>query len=227
MSTHQPPGGPPPEGNQGYAQPQDPWEGGFEPGLASVPTDPIPQQYEPYPQGHGYQQQGDVWSQETVAHGAPYPHGPQQTSSNRAGMIVLIVLIMLILGGGGGFAAWYFTKQRNVATDPTASPSPTVPTTSAPTTVAVFPYNVDINDCIVNNGTEDDPDVEVVPCATANSFKVIKIVTGAGLVENAEGKFDRDTTSVAACQGTSYEFWYGYQDTLDEAKDVFFCMVDN
>ena len=42
MSTQQPPEG------SGYAQPQDPWEGSFEPGLASVPTDPIPEQrYEP------------------------------------------------------------------------------------------------------------------------------------------------------------------------------------
>src|SRR5262245_49127974 len=37
MSTYQQSGGP--EGQPGYAQPQDPWAGGFEPGQASVPTD--------------------------------------------------------------------------------------------------------------------------------------------------------------------------------------------
>ena len=67
MSTQQPPGGP---AEGGYAQPQDPW-GGYEPGVASVPTDPIPQQYPPMGPG-------DVWSQSTVAQGGPYGYVPQQ-----------------------------------------------------------------------------------------------------------------------------------------------------
>src|SRR6187549_3396009 len=71
MSTSQPPGGPP-EG--GYAQPQDPWAGGYEPGLASVPTDPIPQQYDPY----SSVPPGEIWSQATAIQGGPYGYVPQQ-----------------------------------------------------------------------------------------------------------------------------------------------------
>src|SRR5262245_33862313 len=51
MSTYQPPGGQPSEGTPSYSQPQDPWATGHDHGLASVPTDPIPQQYDPYAHG--------------------------------------------------------------------------------------------------------------------------------------------------------------------------------
>src|SRR4051794_13868685 len=64
--TYQPPGGAPPEPTP-YAQPQDPWAGGHEPGVVAAPTDPIPH--------HGFEGGGyvpgvaapNVWAQETVA----------------------------------------------------------------------------------------------------------------------------------------------------------------
>jgi hypothetical protein len=227
MSTQQPSGATPPEG-PGYAQPQDPWEG-YEPGLASVPTDPIPQQYEPYGHGQAYPH-SDVWSQATVAQGG-YAAAPA-TRGRRTGTVVLIVLAVLLLGGGGGFAAWYITTQRS-ANGVTPTSDPTGPVTSAATTgnptsapaVAFDPHTVEVDQCIQNNGTQSNPDVSVVPCDTDSSYKVIRIVTGDQIVEAADGTFDRDTTSVAACQGTNYRFWYAYQDPFDDAKDVFFCMV--
>src|SRR5688572_19212645 len=103
MSTHQPPGGPHPEGTPGYTPPQDPWAGGYEQGVASVPTDAIRQQYDPY---GGVP--GEVWSQETVVHGGQYGPPPQRS---RVGIFVLVFVIVLILGGGGGFTAWYLVTQ--------------------------------------------------------------------------------------------------------------------
>ena len=49
MSTNEPPAGAAHEGAPEYGQPQDPWAGGFDytPGQSSVPTDPIPHQYDP------------------------------------------------------------------------------------------------------------------------------------------------------------------------------------
>ena len=215
----------PPEG--AYAQPQDPWEGGFEPGLASVPTDPIPEQrYQPYPQGPG---PSDLWSQQTVAQGGYVP----QPAPNRTGMIVLIVLIVLVLGGGGGYAAWYVTSKRNPSVDPTAGPTSSGTATTTTNAPPQFdPYAVKVTDCIRNNNAsvpspdvvDPDPDIEIVPCTTKDSYKVIKIVVGEDLVENAQDKLDRDTTAPAACADTSYKYWYAY-DATDDTQDLFFCLI--
>jgi hypothetical protein len=210
----------PPEG--GYAQPQDPWEGGYEPGLASVPTDPIPEQrFEGYPPA-------DVWSQQTVAQGGYVA----QSSPNRTGMIVLIVLIVVILGGGGGYAAYYVTSKRNPATDPTAGPTPSGQVTTTTTPAQFDPYAIKEQDCIRNrNATvpnpdvvDSNPDIEIVPCTTIGSFRVVRIVQGEQLIENPEGKLDRKTTAPAACKDTGYEFWYAY-DATDNTQDLFFCLT--
>jgi len=221
MSTQQPPNGP----SGPYAQPQDPWEGGYEPGLASVPTDPIPEQrFEPYAHGPGYSP--DVWSQQTVAHGGYTP----KPSSNRTGVILLIVLVVLVLGGGGGYAAWYVTTKQNAAANPTG---PATPSANVTTTKAAFdPYEVGINDCLINrNGgvstpdtVDANPDIELVPCTTNGSYKVIKVVMGEDLKENPQHQLDRDTTAPAACGDTPYKYWYAY-DSDDDTRDLFFCLV--
>jgi hypothetical protein len=211
----------PPEG--AYAQPQDPWEGGYEPGLASVPTDPIPEQrFEGYPAPGA-----EVWSQQTVAHGGYVP----QQAPNRTGMIVLIVLIVLILGGGGGYAAYYVTSKRNPSANPTVDPTTGETATSTPTPT-FDPYAVEVDDCIRNNNgnvpnpdnVDANPDIDIVPCATDGSFKVIKIVVGDQLKRNAQGELDRDTTAPAACGDTPYKYWYAY-DANDDTQDLFFCLV--
>jgi hypothetical protein len=226
MSTYQPPGGKPPEGAPGYSQPQDPWEGGFEPGMASVPTDPIPQRYEGYgPYGPGHQ--GEIWSQQTMAQGGPYGYVPQQPPKSRAGLIVLVILIVLLLGGGAGVGAWYFTTKRNPIGGASQSSSPNRSTSSTATITPFDPHAVKVGDCLVNLGSNDVPDVHVAPCATKGSFKVIKVASGSGIPKGPGGKFDRDTTSVQVCADTGYQSWYGYQSPSDHSKDVFFCMTNN
>lgn len=228
--SYQQSGGPPPEGSPGYAQPQDPWAGGFEPGQASVPTDPIPQQYDPY----GTYAQGDAWSQQTVPHGGYPGYVPQPPRSNRALAITLTVVIVLLLGAGAGYAAWYVaTNNRGGTANPT-TPVPNVTTPKAQTTTppgttppAFDPHSIAVGQCLFNGGTADDPEMRVVPCTTPKSYKVIKVEQGTGIPEGPSGKFDRDTTSVAVCKGTGYQSWYAYDDEADDTKDVFFCMTDN
>lgn len=230
--TYQPPGGPPPEGPPSYAQPQDPWAGGYEQGVASVPTDPIPQQYDAYPPGAT---PSDVWSQPTVMHGGQYAYAPQPRS--KVGLFVLVFLLVLVLGGGGGFAAWYIVGGPPDV-DPTSAP-PDSGSTSAGTpqlaancpvsaeSGAFDPCTVKVNDCLINAGTAQQPDIRTSVCSAENSFTVIKISRGPEIKENAQGEFDKDTTSRAECQGTGFEFWYGYQDAFDDNNDVFFCLTKN
>jgi hypothetical protein len=221
MSTQQPPDG-------GYAQPQDPWEGGFEPGLASVPTDPIPEQrYDAYTPGAGPSDM--IWSQQTVAQGGYVP----RPESNRTGMIVLIVLIVLVLGGGGGYAAYYFTSKRNPSANPTTDPSSsqgaTTDPTSAPATSDFDPYAVKVDDCLRNNNpvptypaVDTRPDLQIVPCDTDGALRVTKVVTGGELVKNAQGDVDGEASAKAACP--SFKFWYVKEGT-DDAQDLVLCIV--
>jgi hypothetical protein len=227
--SYQQSGGQPPETPPGYAQPQDPWAGGFEPGQASVPTDPIPQQYDPYTYA-----QGDPWSQQTVPHGGYAGYPPTAPPRNRALAITLTVVIVLLLGAGAGYGAWYLATGKNgnggtgSPTTPATKVTTPAQTTPAITTPPAFDaHGVAVGDCLINGGTADDPDMKVVPCTTPKSYKVIKVVQGTAIHENAEGKFDAKTTSVAECKGTGYDSWYAYDDEDDDAKDVFFCMTDN
>lgn len=228
MSTHQQSGGP--EGTPGYAQPQDPWAGGFEPGQASVPTDPIPGQYDPY----GGYAQGDPYAQQTVPHGAYAVYPPPRRS--RALPIAITAVIVLLLGSGAGYAAWYVATTNRPSTSPTTpgvvTTTPggqtTTPGGASTTPAAKFDaHTIVAGDCLLNKGTADDPDMQLVPCTTPKSYKVIKVDQGAGIPEGPDGKFDRDTTSVAVCKDTNYESWYAYDDENNDAKDVFFCMTNN
>jgi hypothetical protein len=234
--TYQPQGGPQPEGTP-YAQPQDPWA---EPGVASVPTDPIPQQYDPY---QGSLPSGQIWSQQTVAHGPQYGYG--QPQPGRGKLIALVVTLLVVLGGAGGYAAWYIVTQgqpnpgETVAgptTEPGQSPS-TGPNTAQqgfPTSCPISadadafdPCGVDVGDCLFNEGTAAEPDIRVTGCDVENSYKVLKVSRGKAIVEGPGDVFDKDTTSVAECKDTGYLHWYGYQDAFDDNRDVFLCLTSN
>jgi hypothetical protein len=228
MSTYQQSGGP--EGSPGYAQPQDPWAGGFEPGQASVPTDPTPQQYDPYG-GYG---PGDPYAQHTVPQGGYPGYPPPQRS--RVLPIAITAVIVLLLGSGAGYAAWYVATKNRPAASPTTpavqvtTPGGQVTTPAGGGTTPAVKFDVHTvvaGDCLLNNGTPDDPDMQVVPCNTPKSYKVIKVAQGVDIPEAPNGKFDRDTTSVTVCKDTNYESWYAYDDEDHDANDVFFCMTNN
>jgi hypothetical protein len=232
MSTYQPPGGgQQPDGTPGYAPPQDPWEGGYEPGLASVPTDPIPQQQQqPYGVGYapGYQQ-GEIWSQPTAG-GYPGYEPP-----NRTGKIILVTLLVVLLAGGGGFLAWYLIKNRpgggGGTDDPTASASGTAtPTATATATpdntppVAFDPFQVKVGDCLVNDNPDvpNDPKMRIVPCDQNPNFEVLTIVSGADIPQDDDGQIS-ESESQEACKETGYTNYY--QSNSDGVeRDVVFCM---
>jgi hypothetical protein len=219
MSTYQPPGAPSPDGTPGYSQPQDPWEGAYDPGVAAMPTDPIHQggpAYPSYPGGYG-----DVWSQQTAPHQGQYAYVPPP-KKGRGGTVIVIVLALVVLGGGAGAAAWYVASHR---TRPLANPTPTA--SVSPSDGPTDPHTITVGDCIVNKGTVAEPKIYTSPCSTPHSYKVIKVATGIGIPEGPNGTFDDTTTSVAVCQGTGYQSWYGYKDAVDPNRDVFFCMTNN
>ncbi len=230
MSTYQPPGGgQQPDGTPAYAPPQDPWEGGYEPGLASVPTDPIPQQQQSYDVGYapGYTQ-GELWSQPTVG------GYPGYVPPNRTGKIVLATLLVILLAGGGGFLAYYLIKNPpggRGGDDPTGTATATstgtpnaTETTPGNTAVAFDPFLVKVGDCLINDNPDvpNDPKMRIVPCDQAPNFEVIAIVTGADITQDDDGQIS-ESESQEACKDSGYTNYY--QSNSDGvAKDVVFCM---
>jgi hypothetical protein len=226
MSTYQPPGGNPPE-QPPYAQPQDPWAGGHEPGVAAAPTDPIPQQ--PYGQFAQGVAAPSVWTQETISQGG-YTYVPQQGGS-RVWTYVLVVLAVVVLGGGGGYGAYWLITHRGGGTPQTqgssTDPGPQTSTTAAPDpTQTLVLAEVKVGDCLFNAGTADEPAMQPVPCTKPKSFKVVKIASGDSIPEGPDGKFDRDHTSAAVCAGTNSTAWYGW-DSNNNDNDYFFCLTVN
>jgi hypothetical protein len=216
----QPPGGGQ-DGGDGYSQPQDPWSG-FEPGLASMPTDPIPQRQ---PEVYGATVPDAIWSNPTVLQEQSPPQFPYPPPRRgNAALITAIVVLVLLLGGGGGYAAYHYIKTHpaNGAQNPPPSASGN-PSTAPPN---VFPYTAKEGDCVVNAGTTQKPKMSPSSCSTPNSFKIVKIARGSSIPLGPSGTFDTNTTSAAVCAGIQFDTWYGYQ--VDNPNlNVFFCMTDN
>jgi hypothetical protein len=215
MSTYQPPGGPP-QGPSGYVPPQDPWAVPEHGGLASMPTDPIPQQYEqPRYEQPQYPTGSEVWSQQpTVAHGGQYaPPMAPVPQRNRAGMLVIIFVAVLVLGGGGVYAGFYFVKKHG---------------SNTPTTTQTDLQSVQVGDCLVNVGTDNDPDMRRSACTAANSFKAVKVVRGDAVPrDSSSGVVDPKAAAGVVCAGTKYENFYAYWDTEAPAHNVVICLVAN
>jgi hypothetical protein len=232
MSTYQPPGGTPPgpPGPPGYVPPQDPWAVPEHGGIASVPTDPIPQHYEPpsfeppqYEQPRYEQPQydqpqysigGDVWAQPTVAQGGPYssPMMPPQPQRNRFWMLALIFVAVLLLGGGGVYAGFYFVKHRGSTSQPPAQPGLQA---------------VQVNQCLVNAGTKEDPDMQISACSAPNSYKAVKVVHGNAVPRDSNNVVDPKPAAASVCAGQKYDNFYAYWDTDAPDQNLIICLALN
>jgi hypothetical protein len=203
------------ESEGGYARAQDPWAGSYEPGVASVPTDPIPQQYMPPPPA---EPDNSEW--------APPSHAP--APKRHTGRTIGLVVLAVVLAGGAGYGAYYVTASRTGTPQGQGSSNPpsTTPATS-PTRSKLDPHTVTTGECVYNYSTDPNGvDLGKVACTMSGSYKVIKIVSGTSLIENAKGEFDQKTAD-AGCLPTKYQTFYTYKDPVSDTQDLLFCMTDN
>ena len=205
MSTYQPPGGPPP-GPPGYVPPQDPWAVGDNGGLASVPTDPIPQSYQqPYPTG------SDVWGAATVPHGGQPGVVGVEPQRSRAGLLAIIFLAVLVLGGGGGYATYYFVKKHG----------------EAAAVCQLDRCTVQVGQCMINLGTKEHPDMHISDCGTANSYTAVKVVRAGGVPRDGNGEVDPPSAAATVCAGQRWDNYYVYWDSKAADQNVVVCLAEN
>jgi hypothetical protein len=231
MSTNEPPAGAAQNGAPEYGQPQDPWAGGFDysPGQSSVPTDPIPHQFDPYQEPFAGP---DPWGR-APTQGQPWMAPPKQS---RAVPVLVLVIVLLVVGGGGGAAVWYYLTH-NDGTVTTNGPSTgvttsastdatTAPAETTPSVVAFDPEAVKQDDCLINNGSNGRPEMAIVPCNPVpdrDVYRVIKIVKGDAISQDGDGVLSENEAR-AACAGSRFERYYK-NDFLDNSRDIVFCMT--
>lgn len=176
-AASQPPGGayPPPPSGAGYPPPP----GGAYPPPSSGAGYPPPGPFPPAgPQAAGQ------WGAPTPAgYGTPPP--PAKKHGGRIALIIALVVLLLLCPclGLAGWAVWQAAEDDGGSASPAASSSaaptgePSEEPTAEPTTAEPSPSEDEGSafakgDCVVNDGTDNEPELRKVPCAR-NTYEVL------------------------------------------------------
>ncbi|MDT4990828.1 MAG: hypothetical protein QOH97_720 [Actinoplanes sp.] len=212
-------GGGPADSDEPYTEPADPW--GEQAGAAVPPVHPQagwgghPTSMPPtmdsslgYPTYHGPEPVSGpppAWGQ---------PAGPPPRKRNSP-IVSLVVVLGLLICGGLGTTAWLLNGRG----DPAANPDGNSATTAATAGQAAPRSSSDARfvikgQCVRNEGTADNPDMKIVPCASG-TYEVLKRVDGRTTGEaDAESKCNK---------APGYTRWYFYDSDLD-SLDFVLCM---
>lgn len=219
MSHNGPYSGPPwssgGSSDEPYREPADPWgehPGGLpEPPPAwgahppSIPQQPVA--YQSGPMG------GAGWSAPPPPPPAP-PMPPRRNTTIMALIVALSVLVVI----GIGTTAWLLKERndrREAAAQPTAS-AVAAPGAPAPMGSEDARFYVKEGDCVVNEGTDEEPEMRTTACTTG-TYQVLKRVKGKTTGEkDAEGK---------CAKVSGYTKWYFYDSPLDDL-DFVLCLRD-
>jgi hypothetical protein len=200
MSQNGPYSGPPWSGggssDEPYTEPADPWgeagagvpEPAWGANPSSIPHQPVP-----------YQSSGPVWGQ------TPPPLPPKRNTP----IVALVVVLGLLIVVGLGTTAWLLNDGRKAKTQAQNTTS----ASAAPGTVqgsedARF---VVAGQCVVNQGTNDQPDMRRTGCASG-TYEVLKVL---------RGKTTGEKDAEAKCSKVpGYTNWYFYDSELDELDFV-------
>ncbi|XVV12742.1 LppU/SCO3897 family protein [Actinoplanes sp. CA-131856] len=218
MSQNGPYSGPPwSSGNsdEPYAEPADPWgDHGApvqEPAWGAHPPS-IPQQpvaYHSAPLNAPVSPDGD-WMR------TPPPPPPKRNTP----IIALVVTLGVLICIGLGATAWLL-KERNDKKANQAAPNPSASATQpggpAPRGSEDARFYVKEGDCVVNEGSDAQPDMRTSAC-TSGTFEVLKQVKGK---TSGEKDAEKKCSSV-----TGYTKWYFYDSAFDDL-DFVLCLKEH
>lgn len=213
MSSYGPPGGPYP-GEQPWPDqqrsphkqsPSDPWAD--QPSFPPPAHPPIsPAQYGGY--GTGYEQA--EWGEPQPVPAPPPP--PDLPATNTRQMVLMVVVVALaLLLGIGGFTAFLLSNDPTGQAQPGSSPTPSAAPTTAGTVAPTGEFrSVKAGQCLVNDGTDDDPKIRLVAC-TPGTYEVLK---------RFDGTIDYEKNCATV---PGYQFHFFYDSNLD-TLDFVLCM---
>lgn len=215
MSQNGPHSGPPwshGSSDEPYAEPADPWGdhsapapeqaawGGHPP---SIPQQPVSFHSAPMSPVSG----GSSWDQPPVA--------PKRNTP----ILVLVVALGLLIVVGLGATAWLLNEQRNTDGNqaaPSESAAVQLPG-PAPVGSEDARFYVKKGDCVVNEGTDEEPNMRATAC-TSGTYEVLERVKGK---TTGEKDAERKCAKV-----TGYSKWFFYDSPFDEL-DFVLCLKEH
>jgi hypothetical protein len=196
-----------------YTEPADPWS---EQGGAPVPPPPHPT---PSWGGHPAATAPDsslgypTYAQADPLTGAPtnWSQPPAPPPKRNTPIIALVIVLGLLICGGLGTTGWLLANRQDPVAKPTTPPTATVATTE-PDLQSPGSENarfVKKGECVRNEGSSDNPDMKIVPCASG-TYEVLKRVDG-----RTTGEADAESKCSKVANYTKWYFYDSQWDNLD------------
>lgn len=205
MSQNGPHSGPPWShgSSDDYGEPADPWGDAVPPdpswgGQASIPQQPV-----------SYQS-ASMWGQQT-----PPPAAPPKRNTP---IIALVVTLGVLICVGLGATAWLLKERSDDKPQAASSPSDAA-TNPGPVPLGSEDarFNVKQGDCVVNQGTDEQPEMRATAC-TSGTYQVLKRI---------DGKTSGEKDAEAKCAKVAgYTKWYFYDSPLDDL-DFVLCLKEH
>jgi hypothetical protein len=214
MSHYGPPSEPGRRGPEEYGPPSDPW------GSAPVTdswndygaTQPPYSSYDPYGEPHH-------------ARAMPPPR-------RNAGLYAVVALLVVLAASGVGYALYLLSGDDGETTAGGGTPAPT--TSAAPSTspgasasprdnVGMNAAMAQVDDCLVNDGTDGQPEMRIVPCDTDEDTQVFQVL--AIFSERVDGEGDAANEQAQAVCADTEGYKFHYYEVSENASFVL-CMTD-
>ena len=165
-----------------------------------LPSDPW-QQADPHGRSGGY----EVYAGYDAGEPEPEPEEERQSPALLAVLVVILVIVLC----GGGVAGLYLLGAKPGGTANASGSSPSAHRGSASPTANYDPTAITTNNCVVNDGTGDNPRLRQVPCAPGTYIVLARI------------DHTIDKTQCSAVAGASYAYFY---DTTPDSADFVLCL---
>lgn len=233
MSHYGSPGEPPGQRPGPYGPPADPWgERPTEPWAADVTrstgyqppvgADDGPPVAGPYPAGPTAGREAEP--------GLPPGYGLLDEPSRRPiGLYVAVAVIVVLAAVGVGYALYLLSDDD--PEPPVARPTATTtPTPSPAPSGEVVRENIGmnaamalVNDCLVNDGTEDEPQMRIVPCDSEEETELYQVLEIFN--ERVEGtKEEADQQAQRICADTEGYTHHYYE--VGQTASFVLCMAE-
>lgn len=133
-------------------------------------------------------------------------------------MIALVVTLGVLIVAGLGATAWLLAERNK---KPVAQPSPVASATQQPGPAPMGSedarFYAEIGDCVVNQGSDTEPEMRTSACTTG-TYKVLQRFTGKTTGEkDAEAK---------CAKVDGYTKWYFYDSPMDDF-DFVLCLREH
>lgn len=223
MSHYGPRGDAGRRGPEEYGPPSDPW------GAAPVADSwndysPAAPPRSSYPSG--YDSYADPYADPYAGRSGPPPR-------RNVGLYALVTLLVVLAAGAVGYALFLLSGDQPEQTGagggtpaPTASAGPSgsaAPSDAPRDNIGMNAAMAQVDDCLVNDGTAEQPQMRIVPCDTETEAQVYQVLAIFSERVDGEGPAANEQAQ-EICSGTEgYRFHY-YE--VSETAGFVLCMTD-